>query len=122
MHASTAIGAFSTGLVLLLMRPRRRFTGQLPAPAYFSDSLYDELAPLAGKGKDLVFPEQASNSLNEMEQKVGCGIVRGRPNGSSLTALLKNDNSLLRAEREDGARTASVRDSTVSVSRGSRLH
>jgi predicted RNase H-like HicB family nuclease len=51
-----------------------------------------------------------SGYLNEIEAHVKCRIVRGRPQGGSLTAAIKTDTSLLRTERQDGGRNASVRD------------
>jgi integrase len=51
-----------------------------------------------------------SGYLNEIESAVECKIVRGRPEGGSVTAALKGDSSLLRVKREDGERRASVRD------------
>jgi hypothetical protein len=52
----------------------------------------------------------ASNYLNEIEDAIGCLVVRGRKNGRSMTALLKGDSDLLRAKRDGGTRRASVRD------------
>jgi integrase len=52
----------------------------------------------------------ASNYLNEIETQIGCRVVRGRPEGGSLTAQMRTDTSLLRAKREGGTRIASVRD------------
>ena len=52
----------------------------------------------------------ASNYLNQIEGVIGCRVVRGRPGGRSLTALLKDDNGLLASKREGGIRRASVRD------------
>jgi hypothetical protein len=51
-----------------------------------------------------------SHYLNEIEMGIGCRIVRGRPAGGSLAAVLRNDSDLLRAERDGGQRRASVRD------------
>mgnify|MGYP000848875736 CR=1 FL=1 len=51
-----------------------------------------------------------SGYLNEIESAVGCRIVRGRPEGGSITAMLKTDKALLRVKREDGNRLASVCD------------
>ena len=51
-----------------------------------------------------------SGYLNEIEAAIECRIVRGRPEGGSVTAALKGDSSLLRVKREDGERRASVRD------------
>jgi len=52
----------------------------------------------------------ASNYLNEIEDAIGCLVVRGRKNGRSMTAMLKGDSDLLRAKRDGGTRRASVRD------------
>ena len=51
-----------------------------------------------------------SGYLNEIEAAVECKIVRGRPEGGSVTAALKSDSSLLRVKREGSERRASVRD------------
>lgn len=64
-----------------------------------------EVTSAAGVSKGSV-----SGYLNEIEAKVGCRVVRGRPSGLSLTARLKNDNGLLNVERQNGGRSASVRD------------
>jgi integrase len=66
-----------------------------------------EVASLAGVSKGSV-----SGYLNEVEAKIGCQIIRGRPHGLSLTARLKNDDGLLSAEREGGKRSASIRGLT----------
>jgi integrase len=51
-----------------------------------------------------------SGYLNEIESKINCQVLRGRPRGLSLTARLKNDDGLLSAERKGGTRSASIRD------------
>lgn len=72
---------------------------------YMEEKNSKELMEAAGVSKGSV-----SGYLNEIEGAVGCKIVRGRPEGGSLTALLKADKGLLRTEREEGTRMASVRD------------
>jgi integrase len=72
---------------------------------YMSGKKASEAAALAGVSKGSV-----SGYLNEVEARIRCHIVRGRHHGPSLTARLKNDNGLLSAEREGGARSASIRD------------
>jgi len=52
----------------------------------------------------------ASGYLNQIEGAIGCRVVRGRGDGRSVTALLKDDNGVLGAKRESGARRASLRD------------
>jgi len=52
----------------------------------------------------------ASNYLNEIEDAIGCRVLRGREPGRSLTALLKDDAGVLGKQRENGQRRASVRD------------
>jgi len=64
-----------------------------------------ELVAAAGVSKG-----SASNYLNDIETHIGCRIVRGRPEGVSLTALVRADNTVLRIERKGGKRDASVRD------------
>jgi hypothetical protein len=64
-----------------------------------------ELLEAAGVSKG-----SAWNYLNEIEGEIGCRVVRGRPEGRSLAAMVKNGTGLLRVKREDGTRDASVRD------------
>ena len=78
---------------------------RLSSTYYMSGKKAGEAAALAGVSKGSV-----SGYLNEVEARIGCHIVRGRHRGPSLTARLKNDNGLLSAEREGGARSASIRD------------
>jgi integrase len=52
----------------------------------------------------------ASGYLNEIEEAVGCRIVRGHGRGQSMAARLKADTGLLWVKREGGTRRASVRD------------
>lgn len=73
--------------------------------AYMDGKKTCETMAAAGVSKGSV-----SGYLNEIEAHLNCQIVRGRPAGGSLTAALKTDTSLLRTEREDGGRNASVRD------------
>ena len=73
--------------------------------AYMDGKKTSEVVAAAGVSKGSV-----SGYLNEIEAAVGCKIVRGRPEGGSVTAALKGDSSLLRVKREDGERRASVRD------------
>jgi hypothetical protein len=49
-----------------------------------------------------------SNYLNEIELGAGCQVIRDH--SGSMTVRLKEDSSLLRAERKTGQRRASVRD------------
>jgi integrase len=71
---------------------------------------------MSGKRLDEVVKESCvskgsvSGYLNEIELATKCRILRGKNRETSLTALLKNDKSLLRIEREDGERMASVWD------------
>jgi integrase len=51
-----------------------------------------------------------SGYLNEIEIAIGCRIVRGRSEGISVTAMVKNDKQLLTSKREGGSRRASIRD------------
>jgi hypothetical protein len=64
-----------------------------------------EVKAAAGVSKGSV-----SGYLNEIERAVKCQIVRGRPEGGSVTAALKTDSSLLRTKRSDSERAVSVRD------------
>ena len=73
--------------------------------AYMDGKKTCETMEAAGVSKGSV-----SGYLNEIESAVECKIVRGRPEGGSVTAALKGDSSLLRVKREDGERRASVRD------------
>jgi len=73
--------------------------------AYMDGKKTGETMEAAGVSKGSV-----SGYLNEIESAVECKIVRGRPEGGSVTAALKGDSSLLRVKREDGERRASVRD------------
>ena len=73
--------------------------------AYMDGKKTCEAMAAAGVSKGSV-----SGYLNEIEAAVECRIVRGRPEGGSVTAALKGDSSLLRVKREDGERRASVRD------------
>ena len=52
--------------------------------------------------------EAVDRYLNEIENAIECKVVRGRPEGGSVTAALKSDNGLLGVKREDGGRRASV--------------
>lgn len=61
-------------------------------------------------GHDDTGQGSVSGYLNEIEAAVECKIVRGRPEGGSVTAALKSDSSLLRVKREGSERRASVRD------------
>jgi len=72
---------------------------------YMDKKKTNEIVTAAGVSKGSV-----SGYLNEIEAKTKCRIVRGRSEGVSLTARLKNDNGLLSAERQNGERKASVRD------------
>jgi hypothetical protein len=72
---------------------------------YMEGKTTKELVAAAGVSKG-----STSHYLNEVEMGIGCRIVRGRPAGGSLAALLRNDSDLLRVEREGGKRRASVRD------------
>jgi integrase len=72
---------------------------------YMDGKTTKELVAVAGVSKG-----STSHYLNEVEMAIGCRVVRGRPAGGSLAALLRNDSDLLRAEREGGKRRASVRD------------
>ncbi len=63
--------------------------------AYMDRKKSGEVAAAAGVSKGRV-----SGYLNEIEAAIGCRIVRGRPEGGSVTAALKGDNSLLRVKRE----------------------
>lgn len=73
--------------------------------AYMDGKKTCEVVAAAGVSKGSV-----SGYLNEIEAAVECKIVRGRPEGGSVTAALKGDSSLLRVKREGGERRASVRD------------
>jgi integrase len=64
-----------------------------------------EAADAAGVSKGSV-----SGYLNAIEMGAKCRIVRGRTEGVSITARLKNDDGLLQAARAEGGRNASVRD------------
>jgi len=79
--------------------------GEQASQAIGKAGLAHAVAPAAGVSKRSV-----SGYLNEIESAVECRIVRGRPEGGSVTAGLKGDSSLLRVKREDGERRASVRD------------
>lgn len=72
---------------------------------YMEGKKSKEITSAAGISKG-----SASNYLNEIESHVGCKIVRGRPEPWSATAALKCDKALLRVERTNGKRAASVRD------------
>ena len=72
---------------------------------YMDAKKTNEIVAAAGVSKGSV-----SGYLNEIEGAVKCQIVRGRPEGGSVTAALKGDTSLLRTRREGGERSASVRD------------
>ena len=72
---------------------------------YMEGKTTKELVEAAGVSKG-----STSHYLNEIEMGIGCRIVRGRPAGGSLAAVLRNDSDLLRAERDGGQRRASVRD------------
>ena len=72
---------------------------------YMDGKTTKELVAATGVSKG-----STSHYLNEVEMGIGCRVVRGRPAGGSLAALLRNDSDLLRAEREGGKRRASVRD------------
>ena len=73
--------------------------------AYMDGKKSGEVTAAAGVSKGSV-----SGYLNEIEAAVECKIVRGRPEGGSVTAALKSDSSLLRVKREGSERRASVRD------------
>ena len=73
--------------------------------AYMDGKKTSEVKAAAGVSKGSV-----SGYLNEIERAVKCQIVRGRPEGGSVTAALKTDSSLLRTKRSDSERAASVRD------------
>lgn len=73
--------------------------------AYMEGKKTSEVKAAAGVSKGSV-----SGYLNEIERAVKCQIVRGRPEGGSVTAALKTDSSLLRTKRSDSERAASVRD------------
>lgn len=73
--------------------------------AYMDGKKTSEVKAAAGVSKGSV-----SGYLNEIERAVKCQIVRGRPEGGSVTAALKTDLSLLRTKRSDSERAASVRD------------
>ena len=73
--------------------------------AYMDGRKTSEVKAAAGVSKGSV-----SGYLNEIERAVKCQIVRGRPEGGSVTAALKTDSSLLRTIRGDSERAASVRD------------
>lgn len=73
--------------------------------AYMDGKKTCEVKAAAGVSKGSV-----SGYLNEIERAVKCQIVRGRPQGGSVTAALKTDMSLLRTKRNDSERAASVRD------------
>jgi hypothetical protein len=65
--------------------------------AYMDGKKSGEVAAAAGVSKGSV-----SGYLNEIEAAVECKIVRGRPEGGSVTAVLKGDSSL--ATRRSQAR------------------
>jgi hypothetical protein len=73
--------------------------------AYMDGKKSGEVAAAADVSKGSV-----SGYLNEIENAIECKVVRGRPEGGSVTAALKSDNGLLGVKREDGGRRASVRD------------
>lgn len=73
--------------------------------AYMDGKKTGEVRAAAGVRKGSV-----SGYLNEIENAIECKVVRGRPEGGSVTAALKSDNGLLGVKREDGGRRASVRD------------
>jgi len=52
----------------------------------------------------------ASNHLNEIEEAIGCRLVRGRTSDRFPTARLRRQPGLLRQERKEGKRDASIRD------------
>jgi hypothetical protein len=62
---------------------------------------------MAGAG---VSKGSVSGYLNEIEAAIACRVVRGRADERSVTAILKNDITVLGAKREDVTRRASVRD------------
>jgi integrase len=73
--------------------------------SYMTGKSLDDVATATGVSKTSV-----SDYLNEIESGSGCQIVRGRPDGRSMTAVLKAAQGFLRADRAGGKRRASVRD------------
>jgi hypothetical protein len=73
------------------------------------DAYMDGKKSSESKAAAVVSKGSVSGYLNEIERAVNCQIVRGRPEGGSVTAELKTDSSLLRAKRGDSERAASVR-------------